>query len=266
MRRFSFVLLSVVAVGCGGGSGGAAGGPVALDKFPTEYAKAVCPQNVKCCSPEELMMRTEMDCETNTSSALTLLVGLITSSQSKGRVVYHADKMGECIKALGATSCDAWKMGFTDSMGPDVCRQAFEPKVANGNACGSDIDCTSGHCLGDQAAINGMPAKDGMCVADVAGGGTCDSSDSACASGNYCDFATKKCAAQKAQGMACNGDDECTTASCGNDGKCGPRSCYLGCSVAGPTSPGLVLVSVLGWASVAVALSFARRRRGRRRG
>ena len=265
MRYYLIVLLSVAAGGCGGSSsGGASGGPVAIDKFPTEYAKAVCPQNLKCCSAEELMMRTEVDCEQNTSTALTLLVSTITVSQSKGRVAYHADKMGQCLQTIRALSCDEWKKGFADSMGPPECRQAFEGKVANGSACGSDVDCTSGHCVGDQPAFNNMPAKDGLCAADVAAGGACDSNDSACASGLYCDFATSKCLAQKAEGTACNGDDQCTTGTCGNDAKCGPRSCYTGCSIAGPTSPGLVIASVFGWAAVGIALSLTRWRRARR--
>lgn len=118
-------------------------------------------------------------------------------------------------------------------------------------ACASDIECISGHCV-DGVCCN--TACTGACNAcDVAGSvGTCTAvasgaphgthpscspylcssgacattcaTKSDCAAGNYCD-ASKHCVAEKLNGVACGGTDECKSGSC-VDGVC----CNAGCT------------------------------------
>jgi hypothetical protein len=235
------VAVSIGIAGCGSESG------VSLESFPGAYAQALCAQNFKCCSAADIGSNTMKDCVDTNQSSLQFLAGSISDAQSRGRVRYDKDKMKECVDAVAMISCDEWSVGYTMSSQPDICYQAVIPMVLTGGACRDDIECSTGNCQGEDPANN----VDGVCAASDSTGLTCASSDE-CGPDFYCD-ATNVCAAKKFAGQACELHEECRT-SCNLDTSV--CSCYAGCAMAGPLTPGL-----LGLLVVAVLIVLASRRR-----
>ncbi len=235
----------VATVGCGGGSSGSTGGPVALDQFPAAYTKVLCDQNFKCASTDDIAGRTKQDCIDMNSSTLTFILPQLRASQQKGRFSYDAAKMGTCIAGLGALSCTDWVSGLAEPVG---CEGAFVPKVAVGGACQQDAECVDGAC--DGADTSKTPPIDGVCKAKIAHGATCAIEDT-CADGDYCDGV---CKSQKAGGVDCTGSDECGYACNDTTMKC---SGYAGCAVAPVTARGTALALV----GLGLLLFTARKRR-----
>jgi hypothetical protein len=244
MRRSALsevVLIGVVALaGCSGGSA------VTLEQFPDAYAKAVCDQNFKCSTAEDIGDNTKQDC-LDELSAFSLALPELRKSQQKGRSSYDADKAGACISGLSALTCEEWRTGLAQPAG---CAEIFVPKVAVGGACLSDSECIGGTC--DGADSFAEPPVDGACKAEVivAHGAACAIGDT-CPDGDYCDGT---CKAQKAGGEACQSDDECGYSCNPTTMKC---STYAGCNVA-PVTAASTLLSLLG---LSLAIGLARRKR-----
>ena len=188
------------------------------------------------------------DCVDTNTTALQFLAGSISDAQSRGRVRYDKDKMKDCIDAVSQMTCHQWSLGFAMSSQPAVCHMAVAAMVLIGDACRDDIECVSGNCQGEDAANN----IDGTCAFADSFGLTCTSSDN-CSPGFYCDFTTNACANQKETGAPCTLDEECRTRCNTTTGQC---SCYAGCSIAEPVSPGLFAILAVG-----AVLSLALRRR-----
>ncbi|HEY7372232.1 MAG TPA: hypothetical protein VIF57_08750 [Polyangia bacterium] len=205
---------------------------VSLDKFPGAYARALCTQNFKCCSGTDIGANTMQDCVDTNESSLQFLAGSISDAQSRGRVRYDKDKMKDCIDAVSKLTCDDWSTGFTMSSQPAICDQAVVAMVGMDGACRDDIECVTGNCQGEDPAND----VDGACKAADSSGLSCVSSDD-CAPDFYCDAATSACAAKKVTGATCSLNEECRTRCNGTTGQC---SCYAGCAMAGPVSPGLL--------------------------
>jgi MYXO-CTERM domain-containing protein len=243
MRLISIVGLAAVAVQLGCSDSG-----VSLDQFPSAYAHALCAQNFKCCSGTDIGTNTMQDCLDNNTSSLQLLAGSISDGQSRGRVRYDKDKMKDCIDAVSKLTCDDWSTGFTMSSQPAICDQAVVALVGMGGACRADLECVSGNCQGEDAANN----VDGTCAAADSSGLSCTTSND-CSPDFYCDSTTNACVLKKVTGAACSVDEECRTRCNSATAQC---SCYAGCAVAGPVSPGLI-----GLAAVAALILLAGRRR-----
>lgn len=259
MKATALVLV-VGLLGCGGGGGG---GSVSLSAFPQRAATAVCSQNFKCCDPAELAGKTMTDCVQTNEFFLLVTSSEISSSQSMGRATYHADKMGTCISSFSALTCDDWKAGNANGlMGSGACLEVTTPAVALGGACQQDFECTSGSCVG--ADTSQTPPVDGTCVAadpapaEIAVGGACTAGSDTCVSNAYCDPVSGTCQTRKAAGEACGSSDECANECDLGTGTC---TCYVGCSAAGPVTPGRTLLAL---GLVALALLGARRGRRRR--
>jgi hypothetical protein len=245
---FLVVGVAVGGLGCGGSSSSSS---VSLDQLPDAYSQAICDQNFKCASAADIMGRTKQDCLDTNKGIFQFVLPQLRASVTKGREAYDAAKMGECIAAVRALSCDQWVAGNAE---PASCNEAIAPKVALGGACGGSGDCIGGFCDGADSSTN--PPKDGVCTATVATGGACTSSEE-CGDKEYCDSTAQTCTAKKVGGTACTSDDQCTN-SCNTDtNKC---SGYAGCAVGGPITAGGTLASV---ALLGVIVAFARRRRAR---
>jgi hypothetical protein len=243
MRLTCFASLVIVI-----GLAGCSESGVSLDNFPGAYAQALCAQNFKCCSTADIGSNTMKDCVDTNSSSLQFLAGSISDAQSRGRVRYDKDKMKDCIDAVSKLTCDEWSQGFAMSSQPAICDQAVVAMVGMDGACRADIECVSGNCQGEDAAND----VDGTCASANSTGLACSSTD-ACAPDFYCDLTAHACVLKKSTAATCTSDDECRTRCNTSTGQC---SCYAGCSIAGPASPGL-----LAPLAVASILLLAMRRR-----
>ena len=237
--------LSIGGGACGGGGGSA--GSVPVSQFAAQYSQAMCGQNFKCCSASDIDGRTMQDCVSTNSALFDVLSASIMEGQSKNRLSYDATKMGMCMDALKALTCDVWQMGLSMSSQPAVCLAAITPKVAAGGACESDLECTTAHCEGADSSTT--PPTDGACTTLPAAGGSCASVD--CADGLHCDGTNNTCVANTPGGQACTSDDQCTNLVCNpNTHLC---SGYAGCAVGGEAPPaGLLSLVLLGVAILLV--------------
>jgi len=235
--------VAAVALGCGGSESG-----VGLGAFPSKYSQALCAQNFRCCSAADIGGNTMMDCTDTNTSTLEFFASTIADSQSRGRVKYDADLMQMCVDAIAAMSCEDWALGFSITRQPAVCDAAVAPKVAPGGACRDDIDCTTHTCEGADLSAD----VEGTCAGTSSLGKACTGSAD-CSIGFYCDVSTSLCAAEKGAGEPCELELECATSCNSTTHQC---SCYAGCAVAGPASPGLI-----GLAAVAALILLVGRRR-----
>ncbi len=203
--------------GCGGG------GSVTVDNLGTELASVSCSKMFECCTSAEIMeqfanitvdgqpITTEEQCE---SFAGGLFSGLLTpeykASIAAGRITYDGDAAQSCLDAMANLGCSAYAMA--DSHESVVCDTPFIiPEVGDGGACSEGYECTSGFCDG------ASDSADGTCTPKPGAGEACDFT---CADGLYCGFdqttSMELCQPIKANGEACDGDDECESDNCDN--------------------------------------------------
>jgi hypothetical protein len=213
MRKtcLSFVVLAA----CGGGGSGT----VALADFPAEYGAVYCAKAVECCTTAELeeqvLSSSEEECNQVFVGLLgTLLLPVLEDGVEQGRLIYHGDRIGDCIDALDAMSCDDFNSALSGS-GFTGCDDPFEPLVDVDGECGTDADCISGYCSGDSTDLEGNFTY-GVCAVAPTAGQPCD--DFHCADGAWCDSGT--CAEPQADGAACSSRDSCASGAC-NEGTCG---------------------------------------------
>ena len=108
-------------------------------------------------------------------------------------------------KILEGFSCDvaAGLHCASSGNGPSSCKRI----LADGEACTFSDRC-----------LESSTCSEGKCTPKAAVGAPCTGFGS-CAKGGYCDTNTSVCAAQKADGAACEFSEECTGGSC-NNGTC----------------------------------------------
>lgn len=205
---------SLAACGDGGGGG------VAIDDLDSELARVTCAKLVECCTTQEFMEQTfgaedETECRALFGAFAGILVNVYKDSIAAGRLVYHGDRMADCVAAIEGQTCTEYAMVGDGDFATAGCENPFEGKVAAGGQCALDEDCTSGWCTGDSVDFEGNITY-GTCGAAPGSGMPCE--DFECGDGLYCEAST--CAPQKADGMACTDDDECTSGGC-NAGMCG---------------------------------------------
>lgn len=181
LRRIT--LVTSLAVAACSSSGGSSNEAVTIERFPVEMGAAFCNRIYTCCTEAERMKslfvgNTEAECRSSLAFFLQLFGPGLQDSVAKGRIAYHPDRASACLATLKATSCEQLRK---TSVGFDTtaeCRAALEPRVAIGGQCGGSADCVKGWCEG---AVNGNLGK---------------------------------CMALKADGQACEDDDECTNGGC----------------------------------------------------
>lgn len=218
--------LTLALASCGGGYGPA--------EFVTDYGKAICDKDFTCCSATDLAGKTRSECEQSyTGFMASAYESEVKAAESKGRLVFHADKAKACVTALKQATCASWPQAYSEA---EACvTQAIEPKVAIGGKCDMSGECIDGWCSGAVTDDNGN-TTDGTCAAFVGLGGTC-TTDQDCVNTAYCN---STCTERKSLGAACFLDSECTTQNCassstGSGGsQCAAMKCYQGCTVGGP--------------------------------
>lgn len=209
----------IVMAACGGGSGG-----IEPNQLPGELARASCSRLAECCTPAEFKQAAlGADSVAQCEAAFTAFAGILTTvlndSIAKNRVIYHADRMGDCMAAFADASCGEPSTGGA----PANCGGAFEPLVANGGQCGDDFDCTSGYCSGESTDFNGSITY-GVCAAAPAVGDACDQNQ--CGPGAFCEFGpSPTCVAAKSDGSQCTSDSQCSSDHCNGAGGGGPGTC-----------------------------------------
>lgn len=162
----------------------------------------------------------EADCVAKLTPFLAGNTAKYQASIAAGKLIYHADRAGDCLAAQDSSSCNVYSVG--DAPSP-ACDTTFEGLVANDAACDLDEECVSQYCEG----LNSQDETPGTCKTLPAIGEACPSDE--CATGAYCQFGSEsECVAVKADGESCNSDEECTNGcNFANDvGTCGtPTSC-----------------------------------------
>lgn len=217
--------LAVLASTCGGDR------DISLDDWPTEFGRAVCAKLYSCCPADRLRdnMQAGPDqktCESNYAAALARGVSRIKDAQAKGRVAYHGDKAAACLDAFGAVACSSLG-GRRPPPEARICVEYIEPLVAPGGACGESAECIMGRC-------ERSGPEDGVCMARVATGGTCQFVED-CVADDYCD-ASGVCQVLKPPGAACVSSDECNSETCVGDACVNGDGCPYGTKIrTGPT-------------------------------
>lgn len=167
MRNPIAIVILVGALGCDGGGG------VAVDELGADMGALMCGHFAECCTAEEFMEQTlgaedEAECRTLYSGLFDqLLVPVLEDSIAAGRVVYHPDRMAECLDALAAMSCTEWNEANADDTTFAGCSDPFEGQVADGGDCAQDFDCVSEHCEGNSLDFEGNVTF-GVCAAPPA--------------------------------------------------------------------------------------------------
>lgn len=90
----------------------------------------------------------------------------------------------------------------------------------DGLVCGDNNTCVAAPTLGQRCedyCASGAWCQERVCVAQIASGGDCGFNDTACLSTSYCDHETDQCTPKKADGEACDDDEECVGGDCYQD-------------------------------------------------
>lgn len=154
MKPVLRILAALAVVACGSSDPAPKPAPILLADVPTQLRQVICEKVFSCCSAADLKNNPELGNEVATCAAkldgeATFLLADVGASVQQGRLLYHGDKMAECMAELKARSCDQAKMPPGDLDVTELCRAAFEPQVPMGGACSDYWDCIGGWCLGD---------------------------------------------------------------------------------------------------------------------
>jgi len=189
-------LAALALIGCGGQT--TRPEPVPED-VPGAFVAAVCQHAVACGQMPDLAT-----CRTAVSVPSTLAARL--TSLREGRVVYHADRMAECLTRWVAASCSLSEVLAANA----ICASAFEGVVPYGASCVDSaecraadcefVDCTGACCAG----TCGLPPSHQAAV----GEGCTTTGD--CIAGSICGLQAR-CVAVVGEGEACADDVICGT-------------------------------------------------------
>jgi hypothetical protein len=221
MKIRAFTLVFVWLNACGGGGGG---GSVAPDQIGAELGGATCERLFECCDAEELMEQLGLFDISTVEECTSFFAGFvggflgpqIDAAVASGRLVYHGDRMADCVAGLRALPCDELAEAMTGDDFLALCANPFEGQVGDGGACGSDLECQSATCTGDSMDFEGNVIE-GACGPPPGAGDACDLGS--CGAGLYCEFdqAGEVCAEARPAGSSCLSDDECVTGNCDVD-------------------------------------------------
>jgi len=205
----SCISILILAACGGGGSGGVS--PAGL---ASALAEASCNKHEECCTAEEFMDATlgsenAAECKAVLTGFGSLLTNVLDDSIEAGRVIYHPDRMEDCLAAIDALSCAEFK--DNGEINDSRCEDPFEGQVADGGECANDFDCVSNYCSGDSMDFEGNLTF-GVCADDPVAGLPCD--EGRCADSAFCDFETDLCEALLADGEACTSDNQCKSEEC----------------------------------------------------
>jgi hypothetical protein len=189
---FSFV---AALFSCGGDEKKPVGPPVPIEQMASQMRQLICEKVFSCCSADDLknnpMVGTDVaSCVAKLDAESSYLLGDVVASVQQGRLIYHGDKLAECMAEVRNRSCDQAKMPPGDRDVTQLCAPAFEPQVPIGGACTEFWDCIGGWCAGDFGDLNDR------CIPLQPVGGDCDEGPE-CQSG-MCDDEDRVCQARPA--------------------------------------------------------------------
>ncbi|MBN8615052.1 MAG: hypothetical protein J0L92_30930 [Deltaproteobacteria bacterium] len=182
--------LAMLAIaGCPNG-----GGDIALEDVPAPLAPTYCALFDRCGNPfVDAAIFAGRPCEDAIEPILEdALLGQAAEAVREGTVVYHGERVDDCIAALDAVGCTI------SDLGASACTDVFEGTVAAGGDCAWDEECVVGYC----STADGMCP--GTCAARIPEGSACPSGQG-CEIGTSC--ATGTCRAVSNAGGPCAGPE-----------------------------------------------------------
>ncbi len=194
--------IGLIATACGGNDAQTSDNNIALQDFQKKYDEALCEHLVKCADqPDAATCKRTQAPDPDVAQALASVV--------YGSLGYDGAAAIACVAAVKGSTCDT-PNGLSKSI-QDTCDKVFINRHANGGACFTGLECTSGKC------------KPPMTCADACCEGTCDDVGDAvaldgdcggmvtkkCQLGTYCDASTSKCAKLKDANEACAQAEAC---------------------------------------------------------
>jgi hypothetical protein len=221
--------------------------PNAIQEYATQYAKALCVGEGKCCPGYDAGAFDMAHCSSVwTTVGWEYTLPASSTAYTAGHLVFNADAGAGCLAALQNFDCTT--LGTVTaaqySAVTTACLGVLKGTLAPGAAgCISSFECANGYCS--------LPTDGGTgtCTALAANGGTCapgvDSPDQMCSQAGayqpplWCNRlaggATGTCAAPLVNGATCYDptvsasyydDYGCTSLLCGDDALCGDPATY----------------------------------------
>lgn len=200
--RYAVLLL---VVGCGG---------IAFEDYELELGDARCEYEVRCKA-----VSNAADCHAY-FDPLTIDSPSLPAAVREGIVRYDEDAAQSCVDALASLSCNVTEQ--LDAL--DACDDVYEGTLADGAACGFDLECTSGSCATQSCPDACCP---GRCRAARPLPDIDEACSTFCVDGAYCGV-DSLCHASLPKGAACDGSTicayglYCAGASTGGSGVCEP--------------------------------------------
>jgi hypothetical protein len=188
------------------------GGPIPLESYATEYARAACATSDRCGTGYFVAFLTQeqiTNCTTQMAQFLeSNLVAQLKTSIAAGRIAYDGAKARACIEAAAESECGA-------SLTAEDCLDTFQGLIPDGGACTTDEECAAtSRCSG----ADGCTA--GTCVHVPQRGEACTVE---CSEDAFCDGDSDICLARLSNGAACTSEVQCESISC-VDGVCTART------------------------------------------
>ena len=205
--RSGWLLVSLLAMGCGGGSS------LTPEQFSVKGRALTCDFEVRCCQQVTgaVVYADVASCEAATQTGERLRV---EAQITAGKKRFDSGKANECLAQFesGIKSCSKT---FTGALTP-ACAEVAVGTVKLGGSCANDDY---------DVCAPGLACDGTVCQNFVAVGGVCDNADHtlvvSCDDNSYCDYgATMKCVAQAANGSACTQDLDCQSFTCDSSMKC----------------------------------------------
>lgn len=196
MRRLSFLLATLLALGFICGCNGGGGGPVQLENVCEEMQDALCDYIKKCDLDFFLKFASHSTCD-QLFSCDEMNIAEMTKAVNAGRMSYDAALAGTCLQKMRNAECTLFDDMF-EEIGEE-CENVFSGLVVQDGACYQENECAEGlYCDETETECPGkcQPYKaidqtctGGDCNPDVAG---CDYQQSVCValagSGQVCDY------------------------------------------------------------------------------
>lgn len=168
-----------------------------LDQLDDAMFAAQCLRAVRC--------GLETSVEACRAYAVTPPPSSFPAARAAGHLEFDGDEARRCEDALAARPCDVTSRDAR--IVPDACKRVFAGRVADGDPCAFDEECTSGRC--DQGVCPEGVCCIGACGETRTGGAPGDACDrsSECTDG-FCD-GDHTCHALAGNNASCQRDEEC---------------------------------------------------------
>jgi len=190
------------------------------EAFVEMRARALCNNNFRCCTGDELMDDTIEECLAHEPPRD------LRSAIDNGTTTIDDAEAERCFAEIEAMSCDQWIELLAGSTAtPASCGGIFSGR-SNGEPCSSYAQCTSQYCRLSTEAEPTIRTDTGVCAERGSEGEQCLLAHFSCQPGLTCTGpdGTPRCNALGDPGASCEGWHDCTSHLC-DAGEC-RRLCY----------------------------------------